>query len=186
MIRKHILFLLTVKWSNSSISYNSLKHKWIKVKWFQVLLCITNSSHLFTYSSMIKQFYFKEYNSAPVQVKGFQVLRCITNNLIKHLSFVYIQQTILFQTVQLSISHLFAHSSNCSIWPIDRILSGKSGPGSDGNERVLCIPQSSSITGASPSDCFVSYLGHVTRRGFLPLCRDAVDVFHRPSLLGLW
>ena len=49
-----------------------------------------------------------------------------------------------------------------SIWPIDRTLSGattpaKSGPGSNGNEGVLRIPQSSSISGTSPSDCFVSY-----------------------------
>ena len=48
------------------------------------------------------------------------------------------------------------------IWPIDRILSGHTtlshgGPGSDGNEGVLNIPQNSSITGTSPSDCFVSY-----------------------------
>ena len=36
----------------------------------------------------------------------------------------------------------------------------QSGPGSDGNEGVLCIPQSSSIIGTSPSDCLVgeSYL----------------------------
>ena len=37
---------------------------------------------------------------------------------------------------------------------------GQSGPGSDGNKGVLSIPQSSSITGTSPSDCLVSYLGH--------------------------
>ena len=36
----------------------------------------------------------------------------------------------------------------------------QSGPGSDGNKGVLCIPQSSSITGTSPLDCLVSYLGH--------------------------
>ena len=29
-----------------------------------------------------------------------------------------------------------------------------------GNKGVLYIPQSSSITGASPSDCFVLYPGH--------------------------
>ena len=51
--------------------------------------------------------------------------------------------------------------SNNSIWPIDRILLGattlgQSGPGSDGNEGVLCILQSSCITEASPSDCLVS------------------------------
>ena len=33
-------------------------------------------------------------------------------------------------------------------------------PGSDGNEGVLHIPQSSNISGASPSDCLLSYSGH--------------------------
>ena len=52
-----------------------------------------------------------------------------------------------------------------SVWLIELALSGAttpghSGPGSNGNERVLCIPQSSSITGTSPSDCFVAYPGH--------------------------
>ena len=37
---------------------------------------------------------------------------------------------------------------------------GQSGPGSNGNEGVLCIPQSSSTAGTSPSDCLVSYPGH--------------------------
>ena len=36
----------------------------------------------------------------------------------------------------------------------------QSGAGNDGNEGLLCIPQTSSITGTSPSDCFVSYTGH--------------------------
>ena len=36
----------------------------------------------------------------------------------------------------------------------------QSGPKSDGNEGVFCIPQSSSITGTSPSD-LVSYPGHL-------------------------
>ena len=105
--------------------------------------------------------------------------------------------SVLFQTIQLSISIVFClHSVNVKIvlfrtilfsistqfsfiWPINRTLSvaaipGQSGPGSDGNERVLCIPQS--VTGTSPSDCLVSYPGH---------CREAVDgVFYRPSRLG--
>ena len=37
---------------------------------------------------------------------------------------------------------------------------GLSGPGSNGNEGVLHIPQSSHITGTSPSDCLMSYPGH--------------------------
>ena len=49
---------------------------------------------------------------------------------------------------------------NSSIWPIDKTLSGpttlgQSGRGSNGNEGLLCILQSSSITGALPSDFLV-------------------------------
>ena len=55
--------------------------------------------------------------------------------------------------------------SNSSIWAIDKTLSGattpgQSGPGSNGNEGVLHIPQSSNITEVSASDCLVSYTGH--------------------------
>ena len=55
--------------------------------------------------------------------------------------------------------------SNNSIWPIVGTLSctttpGQSGLGSGGNGGVHCIPQSSSITGALPSDCLISYPGH--------------------------
>ena len=45
---------------------------------------------------------------------------------------------------------------------------GRSGPGSNGNEEVLRIPQISSITGTSPSDCLVSYLGHLLGEGSYP------------------
>ena len=83
---------------------------------------------------MSKQFYFKQFSLAA--------------------------KTVLFQVIQFSISTLFS-----SIWPIDRTLSGATTPGqrgprSDGNEGILRIPQSSSITGTSPSDCLVSYLEH--------------------------
>ena len=44
--------------------------------------------------------------------------------------------------------------------PSGAIIPGRSGPGSNGREGVLRIPQISSITGTSPSDCFVSYPGH--------------------------
>ena len=52
----------------------------------------------------------------------------------------------------------FKHSKwlNISVWPIDGTLRGptklsQSGPGSNSNEGILHIPQSS-WTGASPSD----------------------------------
>ena len=57
-------------------------------------------------------------------------------------------QTVLFQAIQIIISHLRIsnYMSKSSIWPIDRIQPGatnldQSGSGSDGNEGVLCIPK---------------------------------------------
>ena len=47
-------------------------------------------------------------------------------------------------------------------------MPGQSGPGNNGNEGVLCIPQRPSITGASPSDCLVSYPEH-SLGGLTPL-----------------
>ena len=49
-----------------------------------------------------------------------------------------------------------------SIWLTDRILSGattltQSGPGSESNESLFRIPQSSSIIENLLSDCWVSY-----------------------------
>ena len=64
------------------------------------------------------------------------------------------KSSVLFQTIQFSMSTQFT-----SIKPINRALSGATipgqiGPGSNGNEGVLCIPQTPSITGTSPSDFF--------------------------------
>ena len=77
-----------------------------------------------------------------------------------------------------------------SILLIDRTLTGatspgQSGPGSDGNEGVLHITQSSSIIGTSPSDCSVSYPGQ-SWEGVLPLCGEAVGVFYGPSWLEIF
>ena len=76
---------------------------------------------------MSKQFYFKQFSLAEV----------LSLNV----------KTVLFQTIQFSISTQFS-----SIWSINRTLSGattpgQSGPESDSDERVLCIAQSPSITG---------------------------------------
>ena len=70
----------------------------------------------------------------------------------------------------------------------DRTLSGtttpgQSGPGSNGTEGGTPHSQSSSITGASPSDCLVSYPGHSLGR-ILPHRRDTVSVFYSPSQLN--
>ena len=36
-----------------------------------------------------------------------------------------------------------------------KISTGQNGPGNDGNEGLLCIPQSSSITGTSALDMYI-------------------------------
>ena len=81
------------------------------------------------------------------------------SHLFTHLNY----QTVLFQTIQCSISHLFALSLNLKkFYLTHRTLSGATTPGqrgsgSDGNKGVLHIPESSSIAGASQSDCLISY-----------------------------
>ena len=93
--------------------------------------------------------------------------------------------------------------SNSYIWPIDWTLSGattpeskwarnvgwlvgwvlwhiKIRPGSDGNERVLRILQSFSITGASPLECFVLYSGHTLEEGLTPLQRCSHCILQSP------
>ena len=109
-------------------------------------------------------------------------------------------------TIQLNISHLFTHSkmikrfyfkqfnssqlfalslmSNHSIWPIDRTPSGattpsQSGLGCDGNKWG---------TPHSPNLLTIRFF--VSRaligwRWILPVCRDAVSVFHIPRRHGL-
>ena len=91
-------------------------------------------------------------------------------------------KTVLFQAIPFSISKLFS-----TIWYIERTISsattpGQCGPGSDRNDRVLHIPQSSSITGASPSDCFVSYQD--TRRGSLTPPQRSSRCIQQPQPTG--
>ena len=96
---------------------------------------------------MLKQRYFKQFNSA-----------------------ICMSKTVQFQAIQFSTSTQIS-----SILPIDKTLSGattpgQSEPGSDDIEGVLRIPQSSNITGASPSDCLMSYPGQ-SLGSFTPLKR---------------
>ena len=76
---------------------------------------------------------------------------------------------------------------NSSIWPIDATSLGQSGPWSEGNEEVLCIPQSSSITEAIRLFSVIEAISVIFRTlvgGVLPLCKDAVSVFYSPSWQG--
>ena len=60
---------------------------------------------------------------------------------------------------------------------------GQSGPGSNGNEGVLCIPQSSSIAGTSPSDLFSVISETLVRWGLTPLQRCSQCIL-QPQLTG--
>ena len=76
-------------------------------------------------------------------------------------------KTVLFQAIQFSKSTQFS-----STWPKDRTLSdattpGQSGPGSNGNQGMLHILQSSGITETSPSDWLVGFNGISTFVGYL-------------------
>ena len=105
----------------------------------------------------------------------------ILNYSVEH-STVSMSKTVLFQTIHFSISMQFSFISPIDRAPSGATIPGQSEAGSEGNEEVLRIPQSSSITGTSLSDCLVSNLGLVGR--VLPLCRGAVGVFYSPSRLG--
>ena len=108
-------------------------------------------------------------------------VKCPKQYQFKQFNFVLVRslhvKTVLFQAIQFSISTQFT-----SIWSIDKIISGATISGNDGNEGVLRIPQNSSIAGTSPSDCLWSW--HSFGGGVLPLRRDAVGVFYSPSQQG--
>ena len=59
----------------------------------------------------------------------------------------------------------------------------QSDPWSNGNEKVLRISQSPNIIEASPSDCSMSYPGHLWGESY-PIYRDAVGIFYSSSLLS--
>ena len=79
--------------------------------------------------------------------------------------------------------------SNSSVWPIDRTLSsattpGQSVPESNGNEGILCIPQSS--TDRSLATWWLNIISWTLIEGVLPFCSDVFGVFYSPSRLGCW
>ena len=147
------------------------------IDWFGLVLWHINHCRLFNAKSIFIDINSSISNNSVLAYKNssisnYSVLHMYTVSMSKNSSIqnnsVLHTNTVLFQAIQFSISTQFS-----SIWPINRTLSGattlgQSQPGSDGNERVLSIPQSSSITGTLPSDCLVSYLGHSLGVGSYP------------------
>ena len=91
-----------------------------------------------------------------------------------------------------NLTAVFCLHTVCSIWPIDRTLSGattpgQSGPGSDDNEGVLYISQISEA-GVFPSDSLMSHPGHSLRWGGLtPLQRCSWCILQpSPKPTGLY
>ena len=101
----------------------------------------------------------------------FPIIQFIVSAVSKSKNSSLSNNSVLFGIIQFSISILLK-CQNCSIssnsvlhkekinsiWPIDKAISdattpGQSGPGSDGNQGVLRIPQSSSIAGNTTSHC---------------------------------
>ena len=115
----------------------------------------------------------------------FSIIMQVPRLIVKTFLFQAIKfsETVQIQTVQLSIRTQFS-----SILLISRTLircyhSVPECRREWWQWRVLCIPQSSSITGTSPSDCLVSYPGHLLGVVLL-LCRGALGVFYSPSRLA--
>ena len=81
---------------------------------------------------------------------------------------------------------IIEHQSNISIGSIYRTLSGStnlgySELGSNGYEGVLRNPQIFNITGTSPSDCLVSYTGHLLGVGSYPSAEMQSVYFTAPA-----
>ena len=144
----------------------------VDLVWFGLVLWHINHCGLFNAKS-----YFYMYIKYMIckQILYIHTIKwsnsSISNNSIYHKSFVF--------TVEMTNSSI----SNRDRTLLGATTLGQSGLGSDDNEEVLHILQSSSITGASPSDYLMSYPGHLLGQG-LPFCEDAVSVFYRPTWLG--
>ena len=113
-------------------------------------------------------------------VKYFQVLLCIISI---NQSFIYTQlndQTLLYNT-----SHLFSHRSNVKQFylPHSAATLDQSGPGSNCNEGLIHIPQSSRTV--TSSLIFFSVISRTLNVGWvLPFCIDAVSLFYSPWRVG--
>ena len=102
--------------------------------------------------------------------------KCKYSLIVKNISIS--SYSVLIQLIQFSIStdfvytHLHVKTIPCQTIQYSvntgATTPGQSEPGRNGNEGVLCIRQSPSITGTSPSDCLVSYPGHSLVVGSYP------------------
>ena len=134
MICKHIFRYTRLNDQTVLFLTNQFSIKVNKVKWFQVLIYISNNSNKH------RSFVNTELNSQTVlfltiqfsikfnKVKWFQVLIYISNNLNKHQSFVNTElnhQTVLFLTIQFSILQSCSITGASSSDAMSRTLVGE-------------------------------------------------------------
>ena len=111
---------------------------------------------------MTRQFYFKQF-SLGINTQ----VQCQKQSFFKQFSLAYLHDLVLFDP----------EIGRCKVLPFRvRVDLGV-------NEGVLRIPQSSSITGTSPSNCLVSYPATLVG-GVLLLCWEAFDEFYSPTWQG--
>ena len=93
---------------------------------------------------------------------------------------IQLSQSVPIQTIQFSISTQFSSIKLIDGALSDTTIPGQSGPGSDGNEGVLHVPQSFSITRTSPSECLGSYPGYLlgVGGGLIPLQRRGHSILN--------
>ena len=105
----------------------------------------------------------------------FQIIQLSISTQFK-CKYGLIVKTFLFQDIYFIQIIQFSISMLLILFNPDSALSGattlgQSRPGSDDNEGVFRIPQSSSTAGTSPSYCLVLYPGHSFGRGLTSLQR---------------
>ena len=135
----------------------------------EIQVLVFNTNNLFIYS----------------QLNGFKycdVLQILQLN-ISYLFTQLNEKSVLLQTIQLSKSQLFALRLNVKQFSLTHSYAttpGQSELRSEGNVELLCI------TGASPSDCFMSYPEYLFMGGLTPLQRCSWYILQpKPTVFGL-
>ena len=125
-------------------------------------------------------------------VKYFQVLLFNPNNNISYLFTQLNDQTLLFQTSQFNTSHLLALSLNVELFylthwqnPISCYYSGPEWIWERWKWRGTQHPPKLQHYWSLTISFFFSLIFRKLVVGVLPLCWDAVRVFHRPSRLDV-
>ena len=113
-------------------------------------------------------------------IDEFVFLSHINHCRLFNTEYIFRHKTVLLQSIHFNIRAQYSHFR-----PIDRNLYGATTPGwreprSYGNKGVLHISQSSSITGALPSDCLLSYPAYLFGES-CPQPRYTVGVYYSLS-----